>query len=267
MLTFNDKGLIVARIKGGPDDKSFVSYDENGEYEKICQYVRRKNKSGKTGKIQAFPTIKWGRKKGSKKDRSKPKKWCERILVCGPSGSGKTNWTKDYIGWFNKIFPDNNVWVFSRLEDDTKLDKLNIQRIIMDDNIKGLDIHQNEEILDGDCLVFDDIDTILDSDIKNNVLSIIQDALETGRHKNLYVVITRHMLYTDTRQNNMIYNEITRLVFFQKTCNRSQIATVLARQFGIKGIDRDQLLQVPGNWLCLSRNPSYYMTEYEIGIM
>ena len=61
-----------------------------------------------------------------------PDKETERsiLYITGPSGSGKSFYTKNYILEYKKIFPKNNIYIFSSLENDETLDKIpKIKRI------------------------------------------------------------------------------------------------------------------------------------------
>ena len=52
------------------------------------------------------------------------------LYITGPSGSGKSYYTRNYVLEYKKMFPKNNIYLFSSLDSDETLDKIpKIKRI------------------------------------------------------------------------------------------------------------------------------------------
>ena len=88
-----------------------------------------------------------------------PNKNIERsiLYVAGQSGSGKTWFCKEYLLEYQKIFPKNEIYMFSTVSDDPSLKEVKINYIdvssIVDDDLDSSDFK------DSMC-IFDDIENI-----------------------------------------------------------------------------------------------------------
>lgn len=80
-------------------------------------------------------------------------------------------------------------------------------------------------------VLFDDVDTLQDSDIGKRVLDFRNFLLEQHRHFNIYLVCTTHILmnYQATKR---LLNEAQKVVVFPKSGNVSQINQFLTRYVG-----------------------------------
>lgn len=182
--------------------------------------------------------------------------------VAGASGSGKSTWISNYAKQYHKLFPKNKIFVFSRVEEDKCIDKLKCTRIIMDEQLIEDPIHP-EELADS-LVIFDDTDTIPDKNLKNALNDLKRDVLEIGRHSNIYVCITSHML-TNYKETRTILNEAHLIVFFPSSGSSYQIGYMLKNYFGLDSKQIDRIMKLPSRWVCAKRNyPQLIM--YERGI-
>jgi hypothetical protein len=253
MLTFKDEGRTIAKVIGGKKNGEIISITSNEDDIGDTSFIP------KHGKIEPIPSLIEG----------KPSR--EIIYIAGPSGAGKSTWVAMYIKNFKKLFPNSKVYMFSRLEEDDSLKKqdkditrIELNRDLIDDPI---DIHN--EGADGSLFVFDDCDTIQDQEIKNAVMNIQRDVLETGRHKNLYCMITSHLIKRPSRNdNNTIFNEMHRLVIFPHGGNRTMMENILEQQFGLEKRRIKKILTNKSRWLCFGKNyPMYCMWDRGIHIL
>ena len=61
-----------------------------------------------------------------------------RTIICGASGLGKTNFLANMIlkdEWYNKIFYGDDVYIFSPLKNDTKMNTIISQKEIPEENV------------------------------------------------------------------------------------------------------------------------------------
>ena len=133
-----------------------------------------------------------------------------------------------------------------------------IDQSLIDDPI---DIHS--EFRQNDLVLFDDTDTIQDKKIKEAISRLKNDILETGRHSNIYVVITSHLINgisrTDTRT---ILNECTSLTIFPKSGSTYQIIYVLKNYIGLNKNQINYILNLPSRWVTIFKNfPQYCIFE------
>jgi len=241
MLNFKEGKPIVQIIRGGKP-KDIIYIDENSEdgsdmikLKKICC------------KMSMIPNI---------ENR-------EVVYIAGPSGSGKTSFACEYIKMFKKLFPKNSIFVFSRLKEDKILDDLGIIRIVLDDDIieNPIDIH--EDIDRNDLVMFDDTDTIQDIKIKNAVSRLKNDILETGRHNDIYILVTSHLINgNDRKDNRTILNEAHSLVFFPKSGSTYGINYVLKNYLGLSKKQIDEIISQKSRWVIIKKAyPQHVVTE------
>lgn len=182
------------------------------------------------------------------------------IYIAGASGSGKSTYATQYILNYQDLFPKNKVFVFSRLELDENLAAMECIPIPI--NIETL---SNIDIINAisDCLcLFDDIDTIPDKKTKNLVYQIQNDILETGRHKNIYIIVTSHLINGNDRKNcRTILNEAHQITFFPKGGNAHSIKYLLKEYLGLGKKQIDGILSIPSRWITINKNYPQFIFE------
>lgn len=164
-------------------------------------------------KFQQIPNIKLN-KDGQIED-------CREVVyIAGKSGSGKSWYANEYSLKYQKVFPNNPIYIISSVDDGDK----DMYRQLEDNALEGNVIRiPKEEIKALDPVNFKDCLVIFDDcgQFKKPYLlecSNLRDALlEIGRHKNVYMLCIEHLLfqYKDTRK---LLNEATNVVFFPSSC-------------------------------------------------
>ena len=66
------------------------------------------------------------------------------FMITGMSGSGKSTYTGQLINTYNKTFTQNKVFVFSNKDSDPAIDKEDIKRIPIDEELLNDPIHLDE---------------------------------------------------------------------------------------------------------------------------
>jgi hypothetical protein len=252
MFSLN-KGRPIAKIVGGKlNGKILYIYDsdkfqESSDSDDDDLSLLGKDVKLKTGKFEQLPNI----------DTR------EVSYIAGPSGSGKSTYASNYIEKFKKIFPEGNVYVFSRLNSDPALDSLGVIRIMLDESIYQDPIDIQTEIPDYSLVLFDDTDTIQDKKIAQAVSKLKNDILETGRHKNIYTLVTSHLVNgNDRKDTRTIMNEMHTLTVFPKSGAAHAIDYALKNYFGLpKNVIKD-VLGSDSRWVTLFKNyPNIIMSD------
>ena len=180
--------------------------------------------------------------------------------VFGPSGSGKSTWISNYADGYKKMYPKNPVILFSRLDEDESIDKINPTRIELGEDL--LDNPIKPEDLPASLLIFDDTDTIKNKKIRNELNELKSDLLETGRHNNINVVIVSH-LASNYKETRIVLNESNYIVFFPRCGATQQIMYVLKGYCGLGKKDIEKIMSLQSRWVCLSRRaPMFVLHEY-----
>jgi hypothetical protein len=184
------------------------------------------------------------------------------LYVCGISGSGKSTYCAKYIEKYLDEYPDANFYVFSTLPEDPAIDYLDPEEFDLDelaDNPVKI-----EEFPDYSIILFDDIDTISDKKIKENVYNIKDKILQTGRHRHLTIVCTSHLVNGNDRgTTRVMLNEATAIVFFPNSGSTYGINYYLKLYAGMSPTQRDIVLNgMPGRSVVLLKNyPQIVMSE------
>lgn len=213
-------------------------YDEQNDKELILH----------SGQIVPYPTTKENQR--------------DVIYISAPSGSGKSTWCKMYIEQYKKQFPRNRVILFSRVEADESLDSVKPIRIKLDEDIINDPIRAEE--LKNALVIFDDCDTIQNKLLKDSILKLRNDLLETGRHTNTYLLVTSHLLmnYKETRT---ILNEATLVVVFPSSGSTYHIQRFMKVYAGMNQKQIQKAISLPSRWVGISKVYPQYII-YSTGI-
>lgn len=190
------------------------------------------------------------------------------VYVCAPSGAGKSTYAADYLRAFNTLFKNAPIYAFSRVsiyDDPAYTDIKNIIEVPIDENLLANPIDILADIDDEYCcILFDDVNTVNDKDLKDALFKIIYDVLECGRKKNIYSVITSHLIIpSDKKFARCILNECTSLTVFPK-CSVQQIRYALKTYIGLPSKDIDFWLKQDSRWLTFSKTYPHYVLGQNI---
>ncbi len=231
------------------DDANYSSSDEDNENNENDENFEGINKNKdtfkmKNGKMIPIPNIEIR----------------ECIYVSGPSGSGKSTWAAEYASMYKKLFPDNDIIIFSRKEKDPVLDRLKPLRIKLDNEIINHPIDPTKELKDS-LVIFDDIDTIHDDDLKDELQKLRKDILEIGRADSTYCVSTTHTLlnYQETKPMLIESHNVT---FFPEMTPDNQIHNYLKIYVGLSSKQIRKIMFIQSRWVSIyNKNPRYVLYE------
>ena len=276
MLTFCDNGnkRPVAIIKGGEHNGRIIYLDETpeedvsdildsedykmlslDEKERIIKKVSEKMGEKKRGKKITI-------KKGEIQQIPNPDKR-EIIYVSGPSGAGKSTYVGKYGLSYRKIFPENEIYVFSRLNEDQPIDVMEPNRILLDEEFvkDPIDLHE----LSNSFCIFDDALSIGTKDLSETVKKLMVELIEYGRKEKIYVAVTTHLL-SNKAQTREILNECNSITFFPHAGSFHQISYTLDRYFGIPKKKTKDFMKIKSRWVTVYKTYPQYMI-WEKGIM
>jgi hypothetical protein len=235
MLSYKE-GRKIARIKGGKRDGEYLYLANTPIEGETFNEVKLKD-----GVLIPLPN----------------KEVVEKIYVSAPSGAGKSTWTGNYMREYRKMFKDNDIYLFSSIEKDRVLDKHDPIRITLDEDLIQ-DPISPEEISDS-LAVFDDTDTIRDPRLRNSIVLFRDWLLEQGRHFNVRMVMTSHLLsnYKATRR---VLNEATAVVVFPKSGSGTyHIKRFLLTYCGLDKKEVKKFINLPSRWVAIYRSYPQYV--------
>ena len=192
-LNFEDIGQPIARI-----DKKVV-YLSDKPVEDGADEIKTKNGAV----LQQIPN--------KKKER-------DVLYIFGQSGSGKSYYIQHYLKDYHKMFPKNDIYMFSSLEKDPAFDKMDyVKRMkIKGDEFMNADLTAKD--FENSLCIFDDCDVITLKKVRSKVMTILNNLLETGRHTRCSVVYTSH-LSSNGLESRRILNEAHSITLFPANLN------------------------------------------------
>jgi hypothetical protein len=174
----------------------------------------------------------------------------ECIYVAGPSGSGKSTYIAAYASEYLKMFPGNKLFVFSRVANDECIDQLKPIRVMINEELIEDPISPQE--LANSLVIFDDTDTIPNKKLKDVITALKNDLLETGRHEDIYVAITSHLI-TNYRETRTVLNECHSITLFPAGGSTYSIKYVLKNYGGMDKNDIEKAIGLPSRWITLKK--------------
>ena len=189
----------------------------------------------------------------------------DAIFIAGSSGSGKSTFAAGYAKNYQRLFPDNQIIIISKLDSDEVLDNLpNTQRLLINEDLIDIDIDYENDF--SNCLVLiDDIDTINDKKLYNKVKNIRDSLLETSRHYNTYIINIVHML-TGGQNTKSALLECNKIVIFTKS-NLYQNKRFLKEYMGFDSKKIKEIFDNKSRWVCINKTyPVSLIYEHQIDI-
>jgi len=173
----------------------------------------------------------------------------EVFYIAGASGSGKSYIAKGIAECYKKLFPDREIYLISKLQEDATLDQVkDLKRI----SIKTLidDYPTLEEF--EDCLViFDDYDTFT-GDAEKVIHKLIDDLATMGRHTRTTMLCLSHYL-TNYKKTRLLLNEATHIIVYPMATSFHALGYLLKTHVGMTKDDVRDLKKL-GRWVCVYKN-------------
>lgn len=196
---------------------------------------------------------------------SDPKKR-EVWYVAGASGSGKSYIAKGLVEKYRELYPDRQVYLVSKLNDDETLDSLKpkLNRI----NISKLvdkplpDLEPLRECM----IIFDDYDTFQGKEAKV-VQQLIDDIAIQGRHTITTMLCLTHYL-SNYKKTRLLLTEATHFVLYPQSTGSHALNYLLQTYLGMDKEETAKLRKTGSRWVCIHKNyPQYVITETSAWIM
>jgi hypothetical protein len=180
--------------------------------------------------------------------------------VAGISGSGKSYFARGIAENYKKLFPEREVYLISKLNEDETLDKMKIgkpKRISLESLVD--DYPALEEFKD--CLIiFDDFDT-LTAPYDKIVLKLIDDLAIMGRHTGTSMLVLSHYL-TNYKKTRLILGEAHFIVLYPMATSFKAMKYVCEHHCGMTK-EEVQGLKKLGRWVaCHKVYPQYIVSAH-----
>ena len=175
----------------------------------------------------------------------------EVFYIAGASGSGKSYIARGIAECYRKFHPDREVYLISKLEEDSTLDKMSPKpkRISIQSLIEDYpELEEFEECL----VIFDDYDTFT-GDSEKVVQKLIDDLATMGRHTKTTMLCLSHYL-TQYKKTRLILNEATHIVVYPQATSYHALKYLLKNYVGVEEEDIKDMRKWGSRWLCFRKN-------------
>jgi hypothetical protein len=163
------------------------------------------------------------------------------------------------------MYPKNNVYLFSVHDDDKSLSCKSILKIPLNKEFSEAQLELSD-FRNSLCL-FDDIDVMKKSKLKEKVTNILHRLLETGRHENVSVIYISH-LANKGHETRMILNEAHAIVIFPKVMNPRSCKYLLENYFGMTKAQISRVKNLNSRAVTLVKlYPNLVLSEKEVFIL
>lgn len=212
--------------------KLLFKNSHNSEYDEIKNNMKKHIKIN-SGVIVPYPH---------------PKK-CQRLLIGGPSESGKSYYCSKYIKLYKKMFPKNPRILLSDVPKDHVLDKHNMLRIQLNDELIENPIEPNE--FNNSLIMFDDVDAITSNKLSKVVNKTRDYMLTRGRHENLSIICTTHAI-CDGEKTKVMLRECTHFTIFPRA-GLAGLEYLLKKYIGLGKTQIKQIFNLPSRWVTICK--------------
>lgn len=189
----------------------------------------------------------------------------ERLYFCGPSGSGKSYSMSTYIKNFKKIFPKTKIFLISDQPEDEQLDKFNPVRILINEEL--LDDPIQVEELKNSLIVFDDIDSITNKELKKQIETLRDTILKRGRHFNEYCLTSNHQC-TEFFKTREILSSANKVFVYPQSGSSYSIKYMLNKYIGLSKEQIQKIFDLKSRWVCICKvAPMWIMYDHGVYLL
>ena len=246
-LNFEANGHSLAILKDGAKSKVvYVAEKKEDVYNKLDDIKATGNQS-----FQLIPNI--------TKERN-------IVYIAGASGSGKSFFAKEYISKYRELHPKRDIFVFSSLGEDSTLDKIKVlKRIKIDEALLEADLSAKD--FENSLVIFDDSDCITNKPLKLKVKAIMDNLLQTGRHFNVDLIITSHIL-CGGNETKLVLNEAHSITIFPQGLGGRSLKYLLDQYLGLDKHQIKRIKQLNSRAITICKTyPMCVVSEKEIYIL
>jgi len=185
--------------------------------------------------------------------------------IAGASGSGKTYIARGLAEGYKKLFPSRQVYLISKLKEDSTLDTMKIGRPLRIDVQSLIDNYPTIDEFKDCMVIFDDYDTFTDKAGKV-VQQLIDDLAIQGRHTNTTMLCLTHYI-TNYKKTALMLNEAMYYIIYPQSTSFSSLKYLLATRVGMSK-EEIQGLRKMGRWVCIYKNyPQFLISQHTAKIL
>jgi len=192
------------------------------------------------------------------------------IYVAGASGSGKSYQAKIFADNYRRLFPHREVYLISKLAEDSTLDSMKTGVPERLDYSTFVDSPPDINTFSNSLVIADDFDTI-DGKAGKALKLFLDDIAIMGRkhHENqgnVSLLVLTHKL-SDYGRTRVLLNESSHYLLYPQSTAFNQLSNLLEKYIGLTKDDLRRIRRL-GRWVLISKNfPQYVMAQHHAEIL
>lgn len=169
--------------------------------------------------------------------------------VSGISGAGKSTYAAARAEQWLYSHPDGKVFMFSELKEDPAFDHIPLTRILINDELLDPENPVRPEEFKDSLVIFDDIDAIIEPKLLKAVRKIRDRILSIGRHDNISVISTTHLLCNGHETKGPLQEATSVTVFPQSGNGIDNMRLYFSKKCGLPKVTVDKILSTKSRWV------------------
>lgn len=195
-------------------------------------------------------------------DEDKREVW----YIAGASGAGKSYFARNLAEAYKKLYPDREIYLISKLNEDETLDNMKIgkpKRI----KVESLLDHPPELEEFRDCMILLDDYDAFGKPFDKVVHQLIDDIASMGRHTRTTMCCMTHHL-TNYSKTRLILNEATHIVVYPQATAFAPLKYLLKQYVGLDEKQVKKLKNSGSRWVAFKKTyPQYIITEHSASLL
>ena len=183
-----------------------------------------------------------------------------RYFIAGTSGSGKSTLASKILEEYVKMYPNQNVYIFSAVEHDPAYDESKILK----DKIQRIDIREDltdvkMQDFSNSCCVFDDCGSM--NAAQHKALQKMKDMiLSTGRHSSVDSIVIRQDLLGG-KESKADHMQSHYLGYFPNVGNNEELHYTFLKKYYYGKPLAEKLMGGSSRWVVLHKHVPRYTIE------
>jgi len=179
--------------------------------------------------------------------------------ITGQSGSGKSTITGELVKNYHKIFPKNDIFLFSNKPSDPALDCFKyITRVPFVEEL--IEDPIDLAMIKNSLVIFDDVEGTTDKKIEKELVRISELILNQGRASRVSFIYISH-LANDYKRTRTILNEMNSITVFPQFCSAYSLKYLLEKYLGFGKEDIKKLTNLPSRSVTILKAPTTVVHE------
>lgn len=189
------------------------------------------------------------------------------FFISGSCGAGKSTMALKIANEYKKQNKKHDVFVISRLEDDSTLDQA--KYMIKLDCDTFLEEKPTFDLFKNCLIIFDDFESYQTTNKKiyDAIIGLMNELLTMGRHNGISMIVINHLI-SNYKSTRLLFAEATHFILYPASCSNHSMKYLLGTYGGldyrqIMGIKKDR-----SHFVCLYRHhPNFIVSDHKVELL